>query len=111
MFVMRTPTPGNGAGVRFAYGPVSRARQGGQAGWPGPCRSRGLAAGFSAIVIGGPQRLGALHQLLVESFELRLEDDLVGLLANRELLEDGQIEQAALGLAGQVIGPLVGVDQ
>ena len=59
----------------------------------------------------GSQRIGAVHELLVEGFELRLDDDLIGFLVNREVLEDGQVEQPALGLAGEVVGPLVGVNQ
>jgi hypothetical protein len=59
------------------------------------------------VAVGRPQRVGAVHQLLVEGFELRLDDDLFGFLVNREALEDGEVEQAALGLAGKVVSPLV----
>jgi hypothetical protein len=63
----------------------------------------------------GPRRpdsgLWPLVGLLVGGFELRLDDDLVGFLDDREVLEDGEVEQASLGLGRDVVRPLVRVYQ
>jgi len=62
----------------------------------------------AAVAVGRPDG-DEVDQLLVEGLELRLHHDVVGLLNDRE--EDRQVEQAALGLGGAVVGALPGVDE
>jgi len=52
-----------------------------------------------------------VDELVVELFELGLDDDVLRFLVNREVLEDGEVQQPALGLAREVVGALPSVDE